>query len=128
MFLKKKITADQARDTGLAMVLILLIVLLFRSPDKLTISAIVALVLTMIWPAFFKLPGRLWFGFSGFLGGIVSKILLSLVFFIVLTPMGLLRKKLGFDAMLLKNWKQNDGSVFLERDKTFSAADLKKPY
>jgi len=128
MFLKKKINANQARDTGLAMFLILLIVLLFRRPDKLIMGAIVVLVLTMIWPAFFKLPGRLWFGFSEVLGGIVSKILLSLVFFIVLTPMGLLRKKLGFDAMRLKNWKQGDGSVFLERNKTFSAADLEKPY
>ncbi|MBW2738724.1 MAG: hypothetical protein JRE64_07695 [Deltaproteobacteria bacterium] len=128
MFLKKKINAGQARDTGLAMVLILLLILLFRRPDKLTMGAIVVLVLTMTWPVFFKLPGRLWFGFSEFLGGIVSKILLSLVFFIVATPVGLLRKKLGFDAMRLKNWKQDDGSVFLERNETFSAADLKKPY
>lgn len=128
MFLKKKINADQARDTGLAMVLIFLLVLLLRRPDKLTTGAIVVLVLTMIWPAFFKPLGRLWFGFSEFLGGIVSKILLSLVFFLVVTPIGLLRKKLGSDAMRLKNWKQDDRSVFLERDKTFSAADLKKPY
>ena len=128
MFLKKKINADQARDTGLAIVLILLIFLLFRISDKLTMGAIVVLVLTMIWPAFFKLPGRLWFGFSEVLGGIISKILLSLIFFIVLTPMGLLRQKLGSDAMQLKNWKQGDESVFLEKNKTFSAADLKKPY
>ena len=86
------ITKEQAKDTGLAVVLVLLLVLYFKDRNYYTLAAIIALVITMTGPVFFRPAAVVWLGFSHKLGGVVSKILLSVVFFVVVTPIGLLRK------------------------------------
>ena len=125
---RKKTTTDQARDTGLAMILILLLFVHFGRYYFLILPAIVILVLIMTWPAIFRPLARVWFGLSHFLGSIVSKILLTIIFLTVVTPVALLRRMSGADPMLLKKWKQDDDSVFIERNHTYSSSDLKKPY
>ena len=124
----KNINKNQARDTGLALVLILLIIEYLKRPGWLVIAAMAVLVLTMTWPAVFKPLARVWFGFSHFLGGIVSRIILSLVFFLIVTPVGLIRKALGADPMKRKQWKKNDGSVFVDREQRYKQKDIETPY
>ena len=124
----KKTTINQAKDTGLALVLILLIVLYIRQPGWLALCAMGALVLTMVWPAVFKPLAKIWFGLSHFLGTIVSKIILSLVFFLIVTPMGLIRKAFGADPMKTKQWKNGEGSVLVERKHLYIKEDIEKPY
>ena len=117
-----------AKDTGLALVLILLIVLYIRQPGWLVLFAMAALVLTMVWPPVFTPLAKIWFGFSHFLGTIVSKIILSLVFFLIVTPMGLIRKAFGADPMKAKLWKKGEGSVLVDRDHLYTKEDIEKPY
>jgi multisubunit Na+/H+ antiporter MnhG subunit len=124
----KNINKNQAKDTGLAMVLILLIVEYVRRPGWLIIAAMAVLVLTMTWPAVFKPLARVWFGFSHLLGGVVSKIILSIVFYLIVTPMGLVRKAMGADPMKSKQWKKGDDSVLVERDHLYTREDIEKPY
>lgn len=125
---RKKTSIDPAKDTGLAMILILLLFVHFGRYYFLILPAIVVLVLIMIWPSIFRPLARVWFGLSHFLGSIVSKILLTIIFLTVVTPVALLRRMSGADPMLLKKWKQDDDSVFIERNHTYSSSDLKKPY
>jgi hypothetical protein len=125
---RKKANIDQAKDTGLAMILILLLFVYLGKYYDLVLPAIVVLLFTMTWPAIFGPLARVWFGLSRFLGSIVSKILLTVIFYIVATPIGLLRRVSGADPMRLRKWKQNNESVFIERNHTYSANDLKKPY
>jgi energy-coupling factor transporter transmembrane protein EcfT len=124
----KNTTINKAKDTGLALVLILLIVLYIRQPGWLALCAMGALVLTMVWPAVFKPLAKIWFGLSHFLGTIVSKIILSLVFFLIVTPMGLIRKAFGADPMKAKLWKKGEGSVLVDRDHLYTKEDIEKPY
>jgi multisubunit Na+/H+ antiporter MnhG subunit len=124
----KNINKNQAKDTGLAMVLILLIVEYIRRPDWLIIAAMVVLVLTMTWPVIFRPLAKVWFGFSHLLGGVVSKIILSIVFFVIVTPVGLARKAMGADPMKGKQWKKGDGSVLIDRDHLYTREDIEKPY
>ena len=123
-----KCTPEQEKDTGLAAVLILLIITLFSHSDKFVLPAILLLVITMTWPPFFKLLAPLWFGLSHLLGGIVSWILLSAVFYVIVTPIGLIRKMLGADAMRTKLWKTGPASAFTERNHTYRSKDLETPY
>ena len=123
-----EVNKSQARDTGLAIILILLIIEYIKRPGWLVLSAMVVLVLTMTYPAVFKPMGRIWFTFSHFLGTIVSKIILSLVYFIIVTPMGLVRRAMGADPMRGKLWKKGDESVLVDRDHHYSSEDLQKPY
>ena len=124
----EKTSIDQARDTGLAMVLMLLLIIRVSKPDNLILLAIGTLVLTMLWPALFKLPARLWFGLAELMGTISSKVLLSLIFAVTLIPIAGVRKITGADPMKRGLWKKGRASVFLKRDHSFSASDLEHPY
>ena len=124
----KNTNINKAKDTGLALVLILLIVEYIRRPGWLVVCAMAVLVLTMTWPAVFKPLARVWFGFSHLLGTVVSKIILSIVFFVIVTPMGLIRKAFGADPMKTNLWKKGDESVLVERDHHYVKEDLEKPY
>lgn len=123
-----KISVDQCKDTGLAILLIALLIILLQRSMLLVGPAILVLILTMTAPKLLSPLARLWFGFSHYLGEIVSTILLSIVFFVVVTPMGLIRRMSGKDAMGLAQWRAGRQSVFVKRDHTFSAADLEKPF
>ncbi len=124
----RKINLNEAKDTGLAIILILLIIENIKRPGWLILCAMAVLVLTMTYPAALKPLGRIWFGFSHILGTIVSKIILSLVFFLIVTPIGLVRRISGADPMRNKLWKKGDDSVLVKRDHHYSSEDLQKPY
>ena len=123
-----KYNNDKCRDSGLALTLILLIAALGSKNSALVGSAIIALVLVMTAPRLFKPLAIFWFSMSQFMSAVVSKILLTMVFFLLLTPIGLLRRWGGKDRMGLKKWKRNNLSAFVERNHHFSAADLERPF
>jgi multisubunit Na+/H+ antiporter MnhG subunit len=91
-------------------------------------AALAILIVNMIWPPFFKPIARLWIGLSFLLGTMMSKILLTVVFVLIVTPVGVVRKWLGADAMQLKKWKKDTSSVFSVRRKIYQPGDLEKPY
>ncbi len=123
-----KITIEQSKDTGLAIILILLLVVWLAEKAFLVGPAILVLILTMTCPGIFKPLAHLWFGLSHIMGEIVSKVLLSIVFILVATPMGLIRKALGKDAMRLKEWKKDNKSAFIDRSHKFTPEDLENPF
>ncbi len=127
-FLKRKITKDQSRDTGMAMVLLLLIVFLSRKKEGYLFAAMALHVINMTAPQVFRPVAVLWLGLSDLLGAVVSRILLSIVFFAVVTPIGLLRRLMGKDSLKLRAFKAGKDSVMLERNHTFIGRDLERPF
>ena len=121
-------TQTQARDTGLALLLILLLIVYFSENVTLVVPSAGVLVLIMIWPNIFSPLAPLWFGLSRVLGTIVSKIILFLLYFLIVTPLGICRRILGKDSMRLKDWKNGQGTVLLERNHSFTPKDIDKPY
>ena len=124
---KQKITKDKSRDTGMAVVLLLLLVAASRKREGYLIAAMIVHVLNMIWPQLYKPFAVLWFGLSDLMGAVVSKIMLSIVFFGVLTPIAMLRRLLGKDSLKLREFKQGKGSVMLERNTPLPAATCRAP-
>ncbi len=121
-------TPEQAKDTGMAMVLICLLLGYFgKFPQFLPLS-IALLVLTMAWPVAFKPLAGVWFGLSHALGQVVSKIILTLVFFLLVTPIGLIRRWAKADSLQLRKWKQGTDSVFVAREGAITGKDLENPY
>lgn len=119
---------EREKDTGLALLLICLLLLFFTEKMYYVLPAIVILIITMTWPRFFAPFSLVWFGFSKLLGGVVSRVLLTLVFFLVAVPIGFIRKLLGYDSMKLKEWKNGDASCFTDKEHRLTGGDLKKPY
>lgn len=127
-FFFKRMTAKECSDTGMAMVLICLLAGWFSGNRDWFLGAIVLLVFTMTWPRVYSLAARVWLGFSHLLGTVMSKVILTAVFFVVVTPLALLRRALGHDPMLLKQWKNGRDSVFVTRDHTFTAEEIELPF
>jgi len=127
-YIPKVITESQAKDTGMAMVLICLLIGALWDKNQFFLIAIPVLVVNMIFPAFYRPVAKIWLGLSTALGTVMSKLLLCLMFFIILTPIGLLRKLLGSDSLNLKIWNKGNDSVFKIRDHTFTADEIEKPY
>ena len=125
---KVQITKKQASDSGMALVLIALICLAVLKNNAFLWAAFVILVIDMIYPMIFKPFAFIWFGISRILGTFMSKIMLALVFFLIVFPMGLLRRILGKDTLRLHQFRREKTSVFAERNHEYTAADLDKPY
>lgn len=121
-------TRDQSRDTGMAMVLICLLLAYWGQRPFFLPLAIILLLLTMTWPPVFRPLAVLWFGLSHIMGNLVSKIVLSILFFVLVTPVGLIRRWAGKDAMQLRKWKKDNGSVFVAREGAMRPEDLNNPY
>lgn len=121
-------TPEQAKDTGMAMVLICLLLGYFGKFPKFLGVSIVLLLITMAWPKAFKPLAGLWFGLSHVMGQVVSKVVLTAIFFVVVTPVGLIRRWIGADSLKLKKWKQGHDSVFVVREGVVQAKDLENPY
>ncbi len=121
-------TPEQAKDTGMAMVLICLLLGYFGKFPRFLPLSIALLLLTMTWPTAFRPLAGLWFGLSHLLSQVVSKIVLTLIFFLVVTPVGLIRRWLGTDSLQLGKWKKGSNSVFVERQGAIQERDLANPY
>ena len=106
-FFSTSISKEQAKDSGMAIVLMLLVIGFFTQEVLFYKIAIPVLLVNMIVPIFYYPFAVFWFGLSNLLGTIVSKILLSIVFFSVVLPIALLRRMLGKDTLLLKKFKKN---------------------
>jgi hypothetical protein len=115
-------------DTGMALTLLCLIAYLVTDRPGWVVSATTLLVVNMTAPKLFAPASKLWFGLSAVLGAVMSRVILTLVFFLVLTPVGLLRRAMGKDTLKLAAFKQGAGSVFVTRGERITAADLKSPF
>ena len=124
----KPITHESCKDSGLALVLICLLCFMAWDWSPLLILAVLFLLLVMTFPGLFRPFAKLWFAFSTLLGTIVSKVILAVLFFFLVTPVGLVRRIIGKDAMQLRGWKKNRTSVFRTREHEFCAKDLETPY
>jgi polyferredoxin len=121
-------TPEQAKDTGMALTLLCLIIIQFKQAYKLVPLAMVLLVVTMAWPRAFRPVAGLWFGLSHLLGTFMSKVILSVLFFGLVTPIGLIRRLMGADSLQLNKWKKGQDSVFVVRSDLINKKDLQAPY
>jgi hypothetical protein len=128
MKLKFLPTQAYTKDTGLVIVLILLLTAYWKGDLFFILLSIVTLVVAMTIPVVLKPVAVIWYYFSTALGHITNRIILTIIFGVVLTPVGMIRRSLGFDPMKRKAWKNGSASVFTERDHVFISDDLNMPY
>ena len=88
-----------------------------------SIVALVFIILGILFPLSLKPIYLIWMIFAVLLGWLMTRIILTLLFYIILTPIGLVTKLLGEDFLSLKN--KRDNSYWNNRD---IQADLNKNY
>ena len=119
---------EQAKDTGMAMVLVFLLVWLLRRRDGYIGVALILQLVTMTAPQLFRPLAVVWFGLSHVMGAVASRVLLSIVFFVFVTPVGIWRRVMGADSLQLKSFGRGKQSVMKVRNHTFVGQDLEQPY
>lgn len=127
-FLPDTVDRDQAKDTGTALVLICLLVWYFGRSEKILALAAGLLIVNMIVPQVYKSAAKLWLGFSNLLGVVITRIVLSVLFYFLVTPVAVLKRLTGYDPMQRKKWKKDNSSVFTVRNHTYQPGDIDKPY
>jgi hypothetical protein len=88
------------------------------------LGAAFVLALALIFPLAFLPLAFLWFSFSRILSGVFSTLILSIVFAVLVIPVGYIRKVQGYDPFRLKEFKKGNGSVFNQRKKLFNREDF----
>lgn len=119
---------NQAKDTGMALVLICILVAYFGKHPRFMLLAIVFLVADMVWPNIFSYPAKVWFGIANLMGTVTSKVVLTALFYGLVTPLGVLRRMGGSDLMQRNQWKKGSDSVFKSRNHTYKPEDIEHPY
>lgn len=122
------ISTKQASDTGMALVLLLLLIGLFTHNNLYYKIAIPVLVINMTYPLFYYPVAFIWLGFSQFLGTIVSKIILTIIYLILVIPVGVFRRLVGKDSLQIFQFKKGNKSVMRIRNYTFVSKDIENPY
>jgi len=127
-FFPRTISEKQASDTGMAAVLIFLLIGFFTGNTLYYKIAIPILIINMTYAMFFYPLAIVWLGLTQLLGAFVSKILLSLVFLLLVVPVGVFRRLLGKDSLQLNEFKKSRNSAMKTRNYSFTSKDIEKPY
>jgi hypothetical protein len=121
----KKTAQLQELETITVLSVFLLLLNLFLHKQAFIYAAL-ALLLTglFIKPAARNIS-RIWLNFAELLGAVNCKIILSLVFFLFLTPLAFLYRLFTKNPLQLKNTSETK-SLYREREHRFNPADFEK--
>ena len=116
-----KIKISSNRNFGLVFFMVFLIIslwpLTYEEPIRIwpvTVS-LVFLILGLIKPKLLAPLNKLWFKFGMILGAIVVPVVMGVVFFLVVTPIGLVMKIMGRD-LLNKKYDKKKRTYWIKRD------------
>ena len=110
---EKKIEMSSNKSFGIVFFVVFLIISLFpllkgeKIIFSLLIISIVFLILGLLNSKILFPINKLWFKFGIILSSIISPIIMGIIYFLILTPIGLLMRLFGKDILNLKWNKKN---------------------
>lgn len=126
--MQRNLNRTQITGSGLALILISLLLYIFLDQSVLIQIAFVLVIWLMIWPAPFRYFAYFWFALGEAMGYVVSRVLLSLIFFLLVVPVGLMKRNQLRSNMKLNSFKTGSTSVFVNRETQFTEKDFEKPF
>jgi len=126
--LKRNLNTNQIYGSGLALILIMLGLNLYFKERLFAEIALGMVILLMIWPTPFRYFGYFWFAFGESLGYVVSRVILSVVYVVLVIPVGLLKRKPIRRSMQVNAYKAGTDSLFKNRNHKYTEADFEKPF
>jgi len=114
------------REFGIILSLILVLNAMYGNVQLLIVN--VVLLITLLLPKLLTPFTWIWFKVGEGLNFVIGRLLLLLIFFLAVTPVGLFRRMLRIDMMCLCQFKKGTDSVFIVRNKEYEISHLKKQY
>ena len=118
---KEKIKMSSNKSFGIVFFVFFLILSLYPllNKEKLNllflIFSITFLILGILNSKILTPLNKVWFKFGIILGKIISPIIMGIIFFLVVTPIGLIMKTLGKDLLKLK-YNKKDSTYWIEKN------------
>ena len=128
--MQQKIKLPSNRNFGIVFSIVFLIISLWPllSQNDIRIWSLIIsgifLILGLINSKLLLPLNKIWFKFGILLGNFIAPIVMGIVFFMVVTPTGLIMRLLGKDLLNLK--KNNKDTYWIEKDN--SNSDLKNQF
>lgn len=122
--LLNEITKKQCAEFGQAGTLAILFLALHFKNEHYEVFAFVLLLVSLIIPIILYPFAVIWFGLSKLLSVLSPAIIMGILFFLIVTPVGLFRKLLGKDTLRLRQFKKGKESVMINRDHVYTKTDL----
>ncbi|HTE30421.1 MAG TPA: hypothetical protein VK666_08615 [Chryseolinea sp.] len=114
----------QCVEFGLLSILVTLISASISHNTSIVTVGIVLVLITMLLPVAFYPFAFVWFKLVRLMSILGPWILLSIVFYLVVTPMGALRKLQGKNSMRRREFKRSTESVMQTRDHLYNKEDF----
>jgi hypothetical protein len=125
---KITITREKNKDIGFVILLGLLL-WYFHSGNIVFIQlSVLCILVSLVVPVILKPVSFAWYGLSEAMGTILSRVLLSAIFFCIVTPIGAARRVISKERLLTEQWKKSRESVFKDRNVCFTISDIKNPF
>lgn len=122
------ISRKQNVDVGVILSLILLIIGWISGNMIWFRIAVPVLLATALIPVIYMPLSWLWCGFTRLTERLFTTVLLTLIFYLVVTPVALLRRCISKDSLHLYSFRKGRDSMFVVKDKTYKTDDLEKQY
>lgn len=89
---------------------------------------IFTLLLSVLFPVIYTPIAWIWFGLARIMERLFSTVVLALIFYLIVTPVALIRRYISEDTLRLRCFKKQRNSVFIVKDKIYETNDLDKQY
>ena len=125
-----ELTKQQCSDSALALLFIIVLLTRFTAivSSPVAINALaLGLVIALLIPGVYKPFAWGWFNLSVIMGTVMSKVILTILFYGFIYPLGIVVRLFSKDPMRLNQWKKT-GSVYIDRDELIMKETIIKPY
>jgi hypothetical protein len=119
---------EKQLETILVVSTALLLFFLIFNVSWLLYSAFALSLLALISKTFSYWFTRGWLGFSEILGYVMSRLIMTLLYFLILTPIALLYRVFNKDPLQLNRNSNRTGSYYTRRSHIYTAKDLENTW
>ena len=120
------ITKKQNTEFGIVVSIVILAIALRFNID-LYVFALIVLLVSLLFPLLFTPFAWIWFAFARLLERILSKVVLCLIFFLIVIPVGLIRRVFGKDGLHIRHARDKQ-SLFENQTHKYSPEELDKQF
>ena len=120
----KPVSKKQTVEFALVAILVALFLSLYFKTNTGVKVGFVITVAAILIPVVFYPFAVIWFGLSTILGAISSRVLMTIIFFVLVVPIGLIRKLFGKDNLRINQFKKSSQSVMENRDHLYKESDI----
>lgn len=121
---KRRLSEVQHKDVGLVLILVLLFLYQHYDYRSFLVAVFVVAGITLLLPVVLHPISKVWYALSELLGTVMSRVLLTIVFFLIITPIGFIKRTIDGKRLLGEKWKKGTSTVFINKNKKITQSDI----